>query len=1228
MKTQLFTKTTILRSLLSLFFLLAGVSGAWGADMIVDFESATSSYADWTFTNMISEQTAITAHGGSMHGTTGGKASASIATKNKVANPQSISFYVSKSTNNATSSNWIVQVSSNGTSWTDVKSQSASSMTKGSWVEVSQNLTAYSNVYVRVLYSGTTAVRCIDDLKLTTSSNTMSAVAFSDVSLDFGIVQQNQEVAAKTITATLSNVTSASITLSGSGASAFSVDKTNLTKSEEVTITPNTSEAGKYEATLTLSATGVTSVTKEIRMIVEAPFLGSTMTMNAGDDANIKFVTGSSSATGAIWANSTPLTYDGISLSGSVTSGNNYSYYDGSVVRFYTNNNLVITPAAGVSIVKVEIERQSTTGNNTGTINCTGLEASKENTTTNTNVFIGSATSAVTFNASAQARFNSIKVFYYPSDPKKLLNIAVSGNPAEFWKGDDFNHDDMTVTATWDDESTSDVTSEAEFSAPEMSTAGQKTVTVMYQGKTATYTIDVKTIENSYDNPYTVTQAKALIDAGKDLTTGVYVKGIVSQIITPWSEQYSNITYSISDDGLTTSQQFQLYRCTTNGAEVGDIVVGYGNLAKYNEIYEFAAENYLIDIQKPVQRTLTSITVSGTPTKTSYYAGDAFDPAGLVVTGHFSDGSEGTITEGIEWSIDPETLTLGTTSVEVIASVGSVVSEVYTVNGLTVAENPYKTEIYTFTEFISARSVELTDLDGFTIKLVKGESSSSNPAWSSSQARVYAGGSLTVKANNAVIKSIAFNYVVNANNKGVSPTIDGVEGTTSAGVWDAELKTWTGDDEEVTFSTSGSAGNVGFTSLVITYKQGSKTKSSLEWSSASAVVTMGANDNEFPTLSTTPGNLEGITYESSNVAVATISADGTITLVVPGETTITARYAGNDDYTAASASYVLTVNKAPHILTPAPDGFEAVHLASLYSSVTTNATVEDYEGASFDLSFAKPDGSSNPTKYYNSGRAVRAYVGNTITITAAENIMAVVVGYVSGYADDAQTITGLGTTTAVITFSKTCRFTSITVYYRGYTRSMSIAEGQTKWGTICLPDSVPAATVKGAEFYSILGVTKDGQEVSGIVLEKVETGLVAGVPYLFKATGDLFCAHIGDLVSEPAYAPGLVGSFEECDVPQGCYVLSNNQIRLVNGGVAKIGPNRAYLDLSGVEEYSGSAANALRFGFDGEVEDYTTYIQMIQYDAKTEIFDLLGNKVQTMKKGQLYIVNGKKMFNK
>ena len=137
----------------------------------IDFESASTDYSFWTFTNMTSQQTGtITAKGGTYYGTTGGKKTASITTTAAIKSPKSITFYVSKQSSNTTSSSWKIQVSSDKKTWTDVKTQSATSMNKGSWVEVTKDLSSYSNVYVRVYYDGTSAVRNIDDLTFTYSN--------------------------------------------------------------------------------------------------------------------------------------------------------------------------------------------------------------------------------------------------------------------------------------------------------------------------------------------------------------------------------------------------------------------------------------------------------------------------------------------------------------------------------------------------------------------------------------------------------------------------------------------------------------------------------------------------------------------------------------------------------------------------------------------------------------------------------------------------------------------------------------------------------------------------------------------------------------------------------------------------------------------------------------------------------------------------------------------------
>jgi hypothetical protein len=106
-----------------------------------------------------------------------------------------------------------------------------------------------------------------------------------------------------------------------------------------------------------------------------------------------------------------------------------------------------------------------------------------------------------------------------------------------------------------------------------------------------------------------------------------------------------------------------------------------------------------------------------------------------------------------------------------------------------------------------------------------------------------------------------------------------------------------------------SAHNTQITKIMI-YKKGSSAKdqAGISWSKASQTVTIGADDNIFPTLNN-PNNLT-VSYTSSKEEVATINANGEITLVGAGTTQISAIFEGNDTYEASTVSYSLTVKEA------------------------------------------------------------------------------------------------------------------------------------------------------------------------------------------------------------------------------------------------------------------------------------------------------------------------------
>lgn len=156
------------------------------------------------------------------------------------------------------------------------------------------------------------------------------------------------------------------------------------------------------------------------------------------------------------------------------------------------------------------------------------------------------------------------------------------------------------------------------------------TLTYAYGSESVTKNVTVTQAANpngpgSEANPYTVAQARAAIDAGTGIT-GVYATGIVSKIVTAYNSQYGNISYNISEDGTETADQLQAYRgfsyngdwfTSADDIQVGDVVVVYGNLKKYNSTYEFDSGNQLVSLDRPVVTT-PSITVDPTTVNAPY----------------------------------------------------------------------------------------------------------------------------------------------------------------------------------------------------------------------------------------------------------------------------------------------------------------------------------------------------------------------------------------------------------------------------------------------------------------------------------------------------------------------------------------------------------------------------------------------------------------------------------
>ncbi|MBO4663684.1 MAG: bacterial Ig-like domain-containing protein [Bacteroidaceae bacterium] len=232
-----------------------------------------------------------------------------------------------------------------------------------------------------------------------------------------------------------------------------------------------------------------------------------------------------------------------------------------------------------------------------------------------------SSATGTTLTVSVSGIKKGVKVYYitYSYDEggssteepvKTLSSISVTGTPEAFKVGDSFNRKGMTVTANYSDNSSVVVTDKANFSTPDMTTAGEKTITVTYEGKSATYKINVAeniTIANTKETAYTTADAINLIKAGEDLDTKVYVKGTVSKVDS-YSSKYKSITYWLDNN------TFEVYGgisklgkdfASKDDVKVGAEVIVLGNLKKFTDkngkvTYELDTNNELVDYVAPV----------------------------------------------------------------------------------------------------------------------------------------------------------------------------------------------------------------------------------------------------------------------------------------------------------------------------------------------------------------------------------------------------------------------------------------------------------------------------------------------------------------------------------------------------------------------------------------------------------------------------------------------------
>ena len=227
-------------------------------------------------------------------------------------------------------------------------------------------------------------------------------------------------------------------------------------------------------------------------------------------------------------------------------------------------------------------------------------------------------------------------------------------------------------------------------------------------------------------------------------------------------------------------------------------------------------------------------------------------------------------------------------------------------------------------------------------------------------------------------KSGDMNLSFKSNNK-LTVTVSGATIGENTGTGNDYVYPLTGASGSLTITfTNNTSSNIRLDNIKL-FQGAAKKPAGLSWGTSARTVTIGADDNVFPTLSNT-NNLT-IKYSSSEPTVATIASDGTITLVAAGATVITAESDETDEFDAGKAQYTLTVKEA---IDPDAKGqknnpytvAEAIEVINALADGATTSGKFYVEGYVVDIT------SIDIETYYNATFTIADAANGTTTVTA------------------------------------------------------------------------------------------------------------------------------------------------------------------------------------------------------------------------------------------------------
>ena len=396
------------------------------------------------------------------------------------------------------------------------------------------------------------------------------------------------------------------------------------------------------------------------------------------------------------------------------TPGNYCNYGSNTPV----NNDGITISNSSVSISVGSSTTLSATASNSGTISWTTSNSSVASISSSssssgasitvTGVSAGTATitARATISGTQYSKTCTVTVTKVVSS---LSKGSTSPNKTTYNDGESFDPTGLTITATYSDSTSSDVTSSVVWT-PDPLTAGTTSVTGTFGGKSIIIT---GLTVNAPTEP-------EIIDSNSDLSVGNYVvlrtdagvgvtgwnnnkDATVSETESAWKRYYvasaSSSGFTLKDEAADSyiaspgsSNQFVYGSAATCSTDTsGHLICNSRYLCKNGTNYRFygSVSSYLpffiYKVPGSSAKTLSSISVATAPSKTTYTEGETFDPTGLVINRNYSDSTSDTYTYSghtSEFSFTPSTSTALTTSnVSVTISYGGKsTSQAITVN--------------------------------------------------------------------------------------------------------------------------------------------------------------------------------------------------------------------------------------------------------------------------------------------------------------------------------------------------------------------------------------------------------------------------------------------------------------------------------------------------------------------------------------------------------------------